>query len=215
MTFAELRQEVRNEILVDEYEDAFQDEDIDNALWRASFEVAAAFDLPRVVDTVSGIAAGATTFTAPARCAQIHLVMLDGDDARPADLATVLRMQRGQNQAIRYFNYDPRRGGDVYIAPPTLGGTATVEFTRILTRPSEGDFDDAEPWEGVMSEFHPIIIYRAGIMLFNSEERQDEAEVWKVEYQTRAQEIAASLGRTDMASLMVEAPQRNDQGAEG
>lgn len=215
MTFADLRSLVRNEIIVDEYEDSFANEDIDDALWRASHEIAAAFDLPHAVTTVSGLASGATQFVAPAGCGKVHLVMIGGDDARPADLQDVLRMQQGASRPIRYFNFDPRRGGSIYIAPPSVGGDATVEYTKILTRPSAGAFDATAPWDGVLPDYHAIIAYRAGVALFYAEERQDEVQPWQAEYQNRAQEMAAYLGRTDMGSLMVQPGARNDEGADG
>lgn len=99
------------------------------------------------------------------------------------------------------------------IAPPSVGGDATLIYTQFLTRPASGDFDAAEPWDGVLSQFHSLVAYRAGVPLFQMAEREDEVEHWRMEYNTRATEMAAYLGRTNMASLMVEPEQRNDMGA--
>lgn len=214
MTFSELRTLVREQIIVDDYADAYLDADIDNVLWQSSVEIAGALDIPQATDTVAGVAADATTVTAPTDCAKVHTVVLAGDDAVPVDANRVLRMQQGTARPIRYFNFDPRRGGDILIAPPSVGGTATLIYTQILARPTAGAaFDAAEPWEGVLPQFHSLVAYRAAVPLFQMDERENEVEHWRVEYNTRATEMAAFLGRTDMASLLIEPQQRNDRGA--
>lgn len=216
MTFAELHTLVRERIIVDEYEDAITNAQVDNALWLASTEIAAAFDFPQVVATLSDISAGATAITAPADCRRVESLAIDGDDARPVDMQQILRMRMAGNQPARYFNYDPRRGGDIQIAPPSLGGTPTIVYTQSLTRPAAGaTFDSAEPWGGILASFHTIIAYRAGIYLFEQEERENEIDHLKGEYRVRADELALFLGRSSIPNRLVEPPTRNDEGAEG
>lgn len=216
MTFAELHTLVRDRIIVDNYEDAFSNAAVDDALWLASVEIAAAFDLPQVVATLDDIVAGAVTITAPADCRKVESLSVDGDDARPADMQQVLRMRWGANQPIRYFNYDPRRGGSIEIAPPSLGGTPTIVYTAGLTRPAAGaTFDAAEPWNGVLPQFHSIIAYKAGIYLFEQDERENEVQHLQQEYKVRADEMAFHLGRSAIQNQLVPPQARNDEGAEG
>lgn len=215
MTFGELITLVRREIIVDDYEDAFTTADIRDALWRASIEVAAAFDFPRAITTIV-VAADAMSFAAPADCAAVTSVSISGDDGRPVDVQHIYRMSPGISRPLRYFNWDPRRADTVLIAPPSQGGNAVVEYTTFLTRPATNElFDAAEPWDGVLQNFVPIIAYRAGIFLFQMDERENETEHWQREYQTRMQEMAAFLNRTDMSNLIVSFEARNDRGAEG
>ena len=116
---------------------------------------------------------------------------------------------------MKYFNFDPRRQVAILIAPRSPGGTYTMEYTQRLTRPAANVFDATAPWSGVLAQFHPIIAYRAGVALFQMDERENEAQHWQAEYQVRASELAAFLGRTEMASLLVGPEMRDDRGAAG
>lgn len=125
-------------------------------------------------------------------------------------------MQRGATRPVRYFNFDPRRGASILLAPPATPGDAVIEYTVALARPvGTPALAAAEPWDGVLPQFHSIIAYRAGVMLFQMDERENEVQHWQSEYQVRAQELAAFLGRTDLGSLIVQPELRNDQGAAG
>lgn len=214
MTFGELIELVRNEVIVDQYDDAFSDAAILETLWRASVEIAAAFDFPRRVTTVS-VPIGADSIALPVRARRIHNVVINGDDLRSVDMQQLLRTAPGSNRPSRYYNFDPRRFQEpLRISPPSTGGSALVEYTVGLVLPSI-DPEDTEPWDGILSEFHSLIAYRAGVALYQMEERQEESAFWANEYQTRATELAGFLGRSDMASLMVPPEGRNDEGAAG
>jgi len=212
MTFDELVTLVRREIIVDEYDDAYTDADLLDVLWRANVETAAAFDLPRAIASVA-VPAGATSVTPPSGCRVVHSVTIDGDDLRSVDVSYMLRVTPGASRPARYFNYDPRRTDALRIAPASLGGTAWIEYTRRLVRPPA--LGDAEAWDGLLPEFHPVVAYRAAAILYQMEERQEESQYWMGEYQNRSSELAAFLGRTDVANLIVEPQRRNDEGAAG
>lgn len=211
MTFAELVTLVRREIIVDQYDDAYSDNEILDVLWRASVEVAAAFDFPRVTVTVP-VSGDAVQFAAPAQCARVHSVAINGDDLTPADLIYVRRMSAGPGRSSKYFNFDPRRADFIFIAPPSRSGNALVEYTANLVRPSP--LGAAEPWSGRLPAYHSLIAYRAGVVLFQMDEREDEAAYWANEYQQRGMELAAFLGRSEMASVMLPPEGRNDEGAQ-
>jgi hypothetical protein len=214
MTFAELIAMVRAEIIVDEYDDAFDDDDIRDALWNASVYISSAFDFPRALETVA-LTANDITITPPENCGKVVGLSVNGDDARSADIHHVYRMRAPGPGPVKFFNFDPRRpGAEIAIAPASLGGTALIECTMRLERPDALSFDDAEPWLGALSAFHAMIAYRAATALFQMDERENETEYWRQEYQHRAVELSAFLGRTDMANLTVEQALRNDEGAE-
>lgn len=200
MTFGELTTLVRREIIVDDYADAFLDADIEETLWRASVEIAAAFDFPRAVVTAA-VTAGATTIAVPADCIRVQSVSVGGDDGVSVSLKQLGRMAPGERRPLRYFNYDPRRAGGISIAPASPGGTATIEYTQSLTRPAS--FAAGTPWSGVLAQFHAVIAYRAGVALFQMDERENEVQHWQNEYQLRITEMGYFLGNTNVSQLLV------------
>lgn len=211
MTFAELLAVVRREGIVDLYEDAFTDAAIYDALWRASVESAAAFDIPRELLTVN-ILAGATSIPLSTVPRKVHSVVIAGDDLRSADPQELLRIAPGSNRPARYFNFDPRRAQSLLIAPAVpRDATARVEVSPALVRPV--NLAAAQAWGGVLAEFHSLIAYRAVVTLYQMDERQEESAYWVGEYQNRATELGAFLGRTDVPNLMVPVEARDDKGA--
>lgn len=210
MTFSELVQLVRDEIIVDQYGDAFSDAAILDVLWRASVETAAAFDIPRELAHLS-VAAGTSSLSLPFTPRKVHTVLVNGDDLRSADPQELLRMASGSNRVPRYFNYDPRRSQALLLAPiPATDGTLTIEYTAALVRPV--NLGAAQAWGGVLPEFHSLIVYRAATSLYQMEERQEETAFWVSEYQNRSSELAAFLGRTDIPNLIVPSEARDDKG---
>ena len=212
MTFTELRQMVRREIIVDQYEDAYTNSDIEEVLWKASLDIASAFDIPRAIGSQE-VPVNATSITLVAPIRRLHTLQIAGDDGVSVDLVTVWRMRGVSPGPLRYFNFDPRRSTNVEVAPASFGGTAFFEYTPPLQRP--GNLLAAQPWNGVLSEFHNAIAYRAGVTLFEMAERQDEAQHWSEQYQLRSSELALFLGRTDMANLMIQPEARDDPGSQG
>jgi hypothetical protein len=213
MVFGELLELVRREGIVDLYEDAFTDAVIYDALWRASVETAAAFDIPREIRSVP-VAQGTTSITITPPPRKVHTVIFAGDDMRSADPQELLRYQLDDQGVPQYFNYDPRRAQGLLIAPPpNRSGMALVEVTAGLVRPVEMVLPMTEAWNGVLSEFHSIIMYRAVVALYQQDERQEESGYWVQEYQNRASELAAFLGRTDIPNLIIPAEARDDKGA--
>lgn len=213
MTFAELVTLVRREIIVDAYADAYADADILDVLWRASVETAAAFDVPRLIWSVP-VAAGATSIALASLPRRVHSVVINGDDLRSVDIQELLKFAPGVLRPPRYFNFDPRRAQSLMISPaPASSGTAQVEVTGALVRP--GVLATAEPWAGVLPAFHSLVAYRAAVALHQMDEREEMAQYWAGEYQVRAMELAAFLGRSDLPNLMLPVESRDDKGASG
>lgn len=213
MTFSELLDMVRREIIADQYADAYADADIEDVLWKASVEIAAAFDIPRNLGTATATEDSATLVLG-VNAARLHALQIAGDDGVSADIRQVWRMRAVSPGPLRYFNFDVRRsGGNVEIAPASVGGAAMFEYTPLLERPNP--LGPGEPWNGALEPFHSMVAYRAGIALYEMAEREDETEHWQQQYQLRVAELAAWLGRTDMANLMIEPEMRNDKGSRG
>lgn len=212
MTFGELRAFTRRYVIADLYEDAYSDDMLDNALWLASVETAAALDIPRVVTTVD-LAAGAQAFQLP-DARRVITLSVAGYPAVSADLREVAALwDGGGNRPVKLYNFDPRRADQVVIAPSSPGGTALVEYVAALTRPD--DFDNGEPWDGLLAPYHALVAYRAGLELFRADERENETESIVMQYQNRLAEASAFLGRTDVPNLVVPGEARDDEGARG
>lgn len=212
MTFGELRAFTRRYVIADLYEDAYSDDMLDNALWLASVETAAALDIPRAVTTVD-IPAGAQAFQLP-DARRIITLSVAGYPAVSADLREVAALwDGGGNRPVKLYNFDPRRADQVAIAPSSPGGTALVEYVAALTQPDP--FDDGEPWDGLLAPYHVLVAYRAGLELFRADEREDETESIVMQYQNRLAEASAFLGRTDVPNLVVPGEARDDEGARG
>ena len=213
MTFSDLLDMVRREIIADQYADAYSDADIEDVLWKASVEIAAAFDIPRELGE-SSTTEGATVVALGVDAIRLHALQIAGDDGVSADIRQVWRMRAVSPGPLRYFNFDVRRSSALaQIAPTSTGGSANFEYTPLLERATP--IGPSEPWNGTLSQFHTMVAYRAGISLYEMAEREDETQHWTQQYELRAAELAAWLGRTDMANLMIQPEARNDKGSRG
>lgn len=211
MTFSELVTLTRREIIADLYDDAYSDERLLDALWESSVQLAAAFDMPVIIQTLV-IGEGATTI-ATTGMRKVLSLSIAGDDAQSTDIQTLMRVMELGSRPVRYYNYDPRRGDFMYVSPPSVGGTAIIEAVAALTKPVS--VGPAEPWDGVLPQFHHVIAYRAAAALFQMDERESEAGYFQQEYQSRVSEMAAFLGRTTLGNLVIPPEARNDEGARG
>lgn len=214
MTFSELRDFTRLYIIADQYEDAYPNEVLDDALWLASVESAAMLDIPRAVTTVD-VTAGAQAFSLSGARSVLSL-SIAGYNAVSADLRQLAQLwDGGGDRPVKFFNFDPRRADQVVISPSSPGGTAMVEYVQALTRPDALDFDATEVWNGLLAPYHALVAYKAGYELFRADERENEAEPLLMQFQTRLSEAAAFLSRTDVPNLVVAPEMRDDAGARG
>ena len=86
----------------------------------------------------------------------------------------------------------------------------TVEYTAQLTRPNP--LGPENPWLNALPQFHPLVAYRAGVALYEMAERENETEHWQRQYDIRASELSAMLGRTDIGAVMMNATTQGGQG---
>lgn len=210
MTHAELETLIRREVIVEINEDAYTSADIFAVTKIAAIEMAAGLDMPRDVDETLVVTAEVGEINAPADCLRVHSLFIGGYDAEPSELAGVLRLRLGSNGPVKAFNFDPRRGGTILLAPlPASSSGASIEYTRTLTVPATAA---ADVWEGLLPQWHWLVGYRAGVRLMEMAERLDAAPYWSQRYNEGVGALAATLGRTDLANMMIEPQQRNDDG---
>src|SRR5690606_24216920 len=108
MDFEELRDFTRLYIIADQYEDAYTDAQVNDALWLASVEAAAMLDIPRVV-TTEVLAEGAQALTISDARSVLSL-SIGGYNAISADLRQLSQLwDGGGNRPVKFFNFDPRR----------------------------------------------------------------------------------------------------------
>lgn len=214
MTFAELVEFTRSYIIADQYADAYDDEMLHDALWLASVETAALLDIPRAVTTKT-VGANAQAFALDG-ARKVITFSIGGFPGISVDMARVASLwDGGGNRPLKYFNFDPRRADQLAFSPPSPGGAALIEYVALLERPDPLDFEDSEPWNGLLAPYHALIAYKAGVELFRADERENEAGPLEAQLQTRLSEAAAFLGRTDVANLIIGPELRDDEGARG
>lgn len=213
MTHAQLEALIRREIIVEETEDAYTSAAIFEVTKMAAIEMAAGLDMPRAIDEAVAVTLDAGTLVAPANCLRVHSIFIDGYDAEPGELSDIYRYRLGASGPIKFFNFDPRRGGAIQVAPlPPATTVATVEYTRAIAVPVDSN---AEVWEGLLPQWHWLVAYRAAVRLMEMAERNDENAYWTQRYNEGVSALAATLGRTDLANLIIEPQQRHDDGSRG
>lgn len=171
-------------------------------------------DIPRAMTTVA-VAEGAQAVSlTDAR--RVLNFSIGGYPAVSADMHRVAQLwDGGGNRPVKYFNFDPRRADQLVFSPPSPGGTALIEYVQTLTRPADAAFDASEPWGGLLAPYHTLIAYRAGMELFQADEREDETAHLMAQFQARLSEASAFLGNTSVPSLIIPPENRDDGGARG
>lgn len=213
MTHGDLETLIRREVIVDVTVDAYAPADIFEVTKLAAIEMAAGLDMPRDVAADVVVTADVGQLAAPEGCLRVQGVYIDGFDAEPAELREVFGYRLGAGGPIKFFNFDPRRGAAIEIAPlPSVTTTAVIEYTRALADPAD---NTAEVWEGLLPQWHWLVAYRAAIRLFEMAERNEENTYWVQRYNEGVSALAATLGRTDVANLIIQPEFRHDDGSRG
>lgn len=190
MTHAELADLIRREIIVEQTEDAYTDADIFEVTKLVAGEMAVILDFPRVIATDLVVAVDSGEITAPANCLRVHSLIIDGLDAQPRGLSEVLALRYGGPGMVRAFNFDPRRGNTIQIAPvAAAAGTATAEYTRPLAIPANAS---VAAWEGMLPEWHWLIAYRSALRLMDMTERTLDNPLWEARYREGIEALAAT-----------------------
>jgi hypothetical protein len=205
MTYLELRNLLRNDLLAESSTSYWSDDDLLNYLRRAAFEIAREYAFPTVVESIN-VASGARSFTLPANASIIQLneVSFAGFKLTTAPLSVIAEYQAvGSLRFPRYYNMDPKRSSlEVFIAPPAhKAGVVTLEYVAVdnsLTA-TLGD----EPWDGLFKGFHELVAYRAAVRAFEASLEDDRAQYMMQRSQSLMQALALFLGKTDVATAAV------------
>jgi hypothetical protein len=202
MTYLQLRNLLRNDLLAESSTSYWSDDDLLNYLRRSAFEIAREYAFPTVVAFVS-VPSGATSFTLPqgASIIQLNEVSFSGFKLTAAPLSVISEYQAvSALQFPRYYNMDPKRLSlDVYIAPPThKAGVITLEYVAVDDSLNAvlGD----EPWDGLFKGFHELVAYRAAVRAFEASLEDDRAQYMIQRSQGLMQAFALFLGKSDVAT---------------
>lgn len=201
MTFGEATTILRNDILAELSTDFYENEDLERYLKDAARELAQAHQFPREVETVA-VAQFAHQFTPVAGAATIALneIAIDGFELKLVPLATVLQYKVGGHGNPRYYAFDPRRGGVVDFAPPTMrAGTVTYESVIEYDTETLGPSD--EIWDGLFASWHMLVVHRAAAKAFEASLESERASYHLQRMMAMQQEFSAYLERTPVSQL--------------
>lgn len=206
MTYDELLPLLRRDLLAEVADDYWTDADLFQFLRRAATEVATELGFPTRVDDIA-VAQGDTSFTLPADTAteRFNEVSFGGfrltyaTDSMVSELAA-----QGAVGAPRHYHVDPRRSGSMTVRfgpPAPAAGTMRVDV--VLAYDGRNDEREDEPWLGTFPRFHELVAYRAAAKAFESSLENDRAQYMLQRSQGMFMSLAAMLGKTDVAQLML------------
>ena len=138
---------------------------------------------------------------------------INGIRLDPASYDTVIQKQMlGQVKYPRYYHYDPALDNLIRFGPAinadVAAGGVVVKYTSTYDTSTFTGTEDI--WGGAWPGFHYLVLYRSGIMSFNSLELYGRSNYFAQIYNEELKNFAAALGRTDLANLLVPANQRDD-----
>lgn len=204
MTYLQLRNLLRNDLLAESSTNYWSDDDLLNYLRRSAFEIAREYGFPTVVAFIN-VSSGAKSFTLPqgASTIQLNEVSFSGFKLSSAPLSVIAEYQELETLDFpRYYNMDPKRSSfDVYIAPPAhKAGVVTIEYIAVdeSLNAALGD----EPWDGLFQGFHELVAYRAAVRAFEASLEEDRAQYMTQRSQLLMQAFALFLGKTDLATAV-------------
>lgn len=201
MTFGEARTILRNDVLAEASTDYFTEADLLDYLQRASKEIAMGFGFPTALASVN-VNENDFTFNLPSDAANIDLneVSFDGFALSLAPRRTILRSVQQTNLGLpRYYNWDPKRGGQVAFAPKAPRN-AVVSFEYVQEYTPGGE--SANIWDGLFPAYHELVVYRAAVKAFEASMETDRSQYWMQREQGMAQEFTAFLNETPLNRLI-------------
>jgi len=200
VTFGDARVVLRNDVLAEESTDYFSDASLLGYLQRSAKELAMNFGFPTALGSVS-VAKDDFTFDLPSDAANVDLneVSFDGFALRLAPRRTILGAVNQKSLGLpRYYNWDPKRGGQVAFAPQApRAGVVSFEYVREYTPGGA----EQEIWNGLFPAYHELVVFRAGVKAFDASLEVDRAQYWLQREQARMQEFSAFLNETPLNEL--------------
>jgi hypothetical protein len=205
VTYTELRDILRRDLLAEVSQDYWSDNDLFDFLKRAATEVAHELAFPTSVAIVP-VAEGDTSFSLPADAAsaQLNEVAFGGMRLTLAPMAVISEYQAlGALRFPRYYNVDPKRNPAlVFIAPPAPAGGANMMVEYIVDYDASPESIDSEPWLGLFRRYHELVAYRAAVKAFESSLEPERAQYMSQRSQQLLQSFALFLGKADMAQAI-------------
>jgi hypothetical protein len=212
MTFDELKTVFLREVVADATGDVW-DADAMTLLKNASAEIAAVLGFPQV--TASGdLLANATAIIAPTGIAgmKVTQVIIGPWNLEPVSYAQLLTLRKRGGGVPVAYSFDPRRGGNIEIAPaPNAPHSYAIEYVKALV-PS-GIINTAAAWEGRFPDWHWLIPLRAGQNAWRMVSNSQQADYFESKFMSGLQAFAAVLGDTTLANMMIPPEQRSDRGS--
>jgi len=199
-TFTTLRTRLRDDVLAESDTSFFSDADLLSFLSEASVEIASMGGFP-TVSSASAVASGATTVTAPTDLSNIEFqeVTFGNYTLEKADGRTV-NLYQGIGGQTRYYDYDPRGGGSISLAPAAhTSATLTITYVDDLSQDTYSASDT--PWNGELADWHDAIVYAAGVKAFERSGEYDRAEYWNQRLQRRLQPLAIYLDNSNVLNV--------------
>ena len=176
-TFADLLVAFRREVVAQETGGNFEDDDLYEMLYNASVEIASHFGFPVLTDATATLVIDATSVTAPADMADVKSVTINGRTLDIAPYEVVLRKRSLASGIPRYFNFDPKRGGNIDFGPAAKtsvsAGSVVVEYVKSIDVSTLTSADS--PWSGLLPDFHWVVPLRAGANVWDGMGDQDTA----------------------------------------
>jgi hypothetical protein len=216
-TFAELLTIMRREVVTEAADSGGFDDttDLYPMLYNASSEIAAMLSFPVATESGLGLAAGATTLATPADLAWPRTLAFYGDELALVPYSMLVRKGSVTGRLPRFYAYDPRRGGNIEVAPapadPVPMGAIVLEYTRFIDPATLTPGDLA--WDGLFSDFQHLIPLRAGVNAWDSVGEAEQSQYFEQRFMNGLQVFAARLGITDVGNLIVPRENRDDRGA--
>lgn len=199
-TFSTLRTRLREDVLAESDTSFYSDADLLDFLSEASVEIASLGGFPTVTSS-SVVVSGSTTASAPTNLGNIEFQEVTFGDYTLEDTdARTIRLYQGIGGQTRYYNFDPRGGGDISLAPAThVGGTLSVTYVEDLTNYTYSASDT--PWNGVLEDWNDAIVYLAGVKAFERGFEYDKAQYWQARLERRLQPLAIYLDNNNVLNV--------------
>jgi len=197
VTFGEARTILRNDVLAEASTDYYSDADLLGYLQRSAKEIAMNFGFPTALGSVN-VNADDFTFNLPSDAANIDLneVSFDGFALTLAPRRRILgAVQQASLGLPRYYNWEPKRGGQVAFAPKApRDAVVSFEYVKEYT---PGD-ENAEVWDGLFPAYHEVVVYRAAVKAFEASLEVDRSQYWLTREQNVSQEFSLFLNETPL-----------------
>lgn len=199
-TYGELRTRLRDDVLSESDTTFYSDADLLNFLLEASVEIASLGGFP-VNDYSVNIAEDDSSVSMPADLVNVEFreVTFKNMQLESAPLRTV-RMYQEIDGLTRYYHYDPRSGGSLFLGPAAHAAGA-LEISYVENVAASGYGASSDVWGGVLPEWHDAVLYLAAVKAFERGFEYDKAQYWEGRLQRRLQPLSIYLDNNNVLNV--------------